>query len=114
MLEWYRVGMNYHDLMDEVAALVRFCGQGKFDHWTVEKLSYAFEYVTQGEDLELFGQKTFSFNATPQELRAFFPQLNDFVRENLRQIDARSEEAPDKRRSLITWFMCPEPKGPAS
>jgi len=40
MLEWYRTGFNYHQLMDEVATLVRHCGGGKFDQWPLEKLTY--------------------------------------------------------------------------
>jgi lysyl-tRNA synthetase class 2 len=40
MLEWYRVGFNYQQLMDEVGMLVRHCGRGKFDQWPVKKLSY--------------------------------------------------------------------------
>jgi len=40
MLEWYRTGFTYHRLMDEVASLVKCCGQGKFDQWPVKKLSY--------------------------------------------------------------------------
>ena len=40
MLEWYRTGFSYHQLMDEVADLVRQCGVGKFDHWPEERLSY--------------------------------------------------------------------------
>jgi lysyl-tRNA synthetase class 2 len=40
MLEWYRTGISYHLLMDEVADLVRYCGLGKFDTWAKEKLSY--------------------------------------------------------------------------
>ena len=40
LLEWYRVGFSYHQLMDEVTTLVKHCGRGKFDHWPVEKLSY--------------------------------------------------------------------------
>jgi lysyl-tRNA synthetase class 2 len=40
MLEWYRIGYNHHQLMDEVATLVRACGQGKFDKWREERLSY--------------------------------------------------------------------------
>jgi lysyl-tRNA synthetase class 2 len=40
LLEWYRTGFSYHQLMDEVAVLVRHCGHGKFDHWPQEKLSY--------------------------------------------------------------------------
>jgi lysyl-tRNA synthetase class 2 len=40
LLEWYRVGFTYFDLMDEVAALVRDCGRGAFDDWKVERLSY--------------------------------------------------------------------------
>lgn len=40
MLEWYRTGFSYHQLMDEVAAIVRHCGRGKFDLWPQDKLSY--------------------------------------------------------------------------
>jgi lysyl-tRNA synthetase class 2 len=40
MLEWYRTGYSYHRLMDEVADLVLYCGNGKYDQWPVEKLSY--------------------------------------------------------------------------
>jgi lysyl-tRNA synthetase class 2 len=40
LLEWYREGFTYLDLMDEVAALVRHCGRGSFDGWQVARLSY--------------------------------------------------------------------------
>jgi lysyl-tRNA synthetase class 2 len=40
LLEWYRVGFTYHELMGEVAELVRHCGHGAFDDWNVVKLSY--------------------------------------------------------------------------
>jgi len=40
MLEWYRTGFSYHRLMDEVAALVRQCGRGKFDRWPQHTLTY--------------------------------------------------------------------------
>jgi lysyl-tRNA synthetase class 2 len=40
LLEWYRTGLDYHLLMEEVADLVRQCGRGKFDRWPHEKLSY--------------------------------------------------------------------------
>lgn len=40
LLEWYRTGFSYHQLMDEVAALVRHCGHGEFDQWPEERLSY--------------------------------------------------------------------------
>lgn len=40
MLEWYRTGITYYQLMDEVAALIRHCGHGRFDGWPVEKLPY--------------------------------------------------------------------------
>lgn len=40
LLEWYRNGFSYFALMDEVDALVRYCGRGKFDQWPQQKLSY--------------------------------------------------------------------------
>ena len=40
LLEWYRVHYSYHDLMVEVARMVRHCSRGKFDQWPEEKLSY--------------------------------------------------------------------------
>lgn len=40
LLEWYRTGFSYHELMDEVAGLVSHCGRGKFDQWPQQKLSY--------------------------------------------------------------------------
>jgi len=40
MLEWYRTGFSYHQLMDEVADLVRHCGNGEFDSWAEQRLSY--------------------------------------------------------------------------
>ncbi|MCW8924847.1 MAG: EF-P lysine aminoacylase EpmA [Xanthomonadales bacterium] len=40
LLEWYRTGFTYHELMDEVAVLVRHCGRGTLDDWPLEKLSY--------------------------------------------------------------------------
>ena len=40
MLEWYRTGMAYRDLAEEVVDLVRACGRGAFDRWPVERCSY--------------------------------------------------------------------------
>ena len=40
LLEWYRTSFGYHRLMDEVAALVLHCGQGRFDHWPQQRLRY--------------------------------------------------------------------------
>ncbi len=40
LLEWYRTGFSYHQLMDEVARLVRVCGREKFDQWPEERISY--------------------------------------------------------------------------
>ena len=40
LLEWYRLGWDYHRLMDETAELVRLCGAA-FDHdWPVQQLAY--------------------------------------------------------------------------
>ena len=40
LLEWYRLGWNYLDLADEVIELVRICGQGQFDDWPVNRITY--------------------------------------------------------------------------
>jgi lysyl-tRNA synthetase class 2 len=40
MLEWYRCGMGYLDLADEVLALVRHCGAGAFDDWAEQGVTY--------------------------------------------------------------------------
>ena len=40
MLEWYRVGWTYHQLMEEVEALVRLLLDQESTHWTSQKLSY--------------------------------------------------------------------------
>ncbi len=62
LLEWYRNGFSYHRLMDEVAALVRHCGHGKFDHWPQQKLSYQ-QLFLRSLDLD-------PFTASEQELCA--------------------------------------------
>lgn len=53
MLEWYRTGFSYQQLMDEVAALVRHCGRGKFDEWPQQMLSYQ-QLFLQYVDLDPF------------------------------------------------------------
>lgn len=40
MLEWYRVNMPYLELASEVAELIRFCGDGQFDGWPQQTISY--------------------------------------------------------------------------
>lgn len=40
MLEWYRLGYSYQQLMDEVVDLVKHGGNGVFDDWPVTKTSY--------------------------------------------------------------------------
>jgi len=40
MLEWYRTGLPYLELADEVADLVRACGRGRFDDWPVRRVAY--------------------------------------------------------------------------
>lgn len=53
MLEWYRIGFDYHRLMDEVAELVRHCAHGVFDQWPQQKLSYR-QLFLQYLDLDPF------------------------------------------------------------
>ena len=40
LLEWYRVGWTYHELMKETAELVNACGEGFDRHWRPVKISY--------------------------------------------------------------------------
>jgi lysyl-tRNA synthetase class 2 len=63
MLEWYRIGISYHQLMDEVAALVRHCGGGKFTQWKEEKLSYR-ELFLRHLDIDPFTADTQLLSAT--------------------------------------------------
>ena len=48
LLEWYRNGWTYLELADEVVALIRHCGAGRFDDWQVSRITYR----------DLFLQKT--------------------------------------------------------
>jgi len=40
LLEWYRHRWGYLDLAGEVIELLRYCGQGRFDDWTLTQISY--------------------------------------------------------------------------
>lgn len=62
LLEWYRTGITYHALMDEVAALVKYCGRGTLDDWPLEKFSYR-ELFANHLDLD-------PFTASPDTLSA--------------------------------------------
>ena len=62
LLEWYRTGFSYHQLMDEVAVLIRHCGRGKFNQWPQKKFSYRELFV---DYIEID-----PFNADEHDLRA--------------------------------------------
>ena len=47
LLEWYRVGMHYLELADEVVDLVRSCGHGAFDDWAVRRVDYRALFIEQ-------------------------------------------------------------------
>jgi lysyl-tRNA synthetase class 2 len=40
LLEWYRCGLDYLDLASEVSELIRYCGNGQFDDWPDQRLTY--------------------------------------------------------------------------
>ena len=40
MLEWYRIGMPYLELANEVVDLARACARGQFDDWPVHEFGY--------------------------------------------------------------------------
>ena len=66
LLEWYRTDFGYHRLMDDVAALVSYCGQGKFDHWPQQRLSYR-ELFQQHLGLDPFAADTDELTATAEK-----------------------------------------------
>ena len=75
MLEWYRTGFNYHQLMDEVAKLVRQCGRGKFDRWQLQKLSYQqlfWDYI----EIDPFNANAHELEAKAEEHGIHDIQLN--------------------------------------
>ena len=41
LLEWYRLGWKYLDLAEETIELIRFCGHGQFDDWSVNLVTYS-------------------------------------------------------------------------
>lgn len=45
LLEWYRCDLTYLELAGEVADLIRYCGQGQFDSWPVQQLTYREAFV---------------------------------------------------------------------
>jgi lysyl-tRNA synthetase class 2 len=47
LLEWYRCDWAYLDLATEVSELIRFCGQGLFDDWPVQRLTYREAFTGQ-------------------------------------------------------------------
>jgi lysyl-tRNA synthetase class 2 len=49
MIEWYRVGWDYHQLIDEVAALAHHACDGRFGADMPEKLSYRDAFVHYGD-----------------------------------------------------------------
>jgi len=40
LLEWYRVGLPYLDLAEEVVQLIRLCGAGVYDDWELQWVTY--------------------------------------------------------------------------
>jgi len=81
MLEWYRNGFSYQQLMDEVAALVKHCGRGKFDQWPIEKLSYRELF------LHYLGIDPLSANATELSAAANKHGIDDIELERKQWLD---------------------------
>jgi lysyl-tRNA synthetase class 2 len=47
LLEWYRRDLAYLDLASEVVELIRFCANGQFDGWPVQRLTYREVFLAQ-------------------------------------------------------------------
>ena len=79
MLEWYRVGWDYRELAEEVVALVRMAGDGRFDDWPAKALSYQelFQHYT-GLD-----PHTVDSGALAERCREYFPQADSLSRNEL-------------------------------
>jgi len=71
MLEWYRAGMSYLELAREVLELIRACGQGAFDGWDEQWLSYR-ELFRQsiGLDPAICGESELSSCAVERGIRS--------------------------------------------
>lgn len=71
LLEWYRCDLAYLDLADEVVELIRFCAQGKYDDWPVQRLAYRDVFIAQtGLDPFLCGESDLSGVAAERGIRA--------------------------------------------
>jgi len=71
LLEWYRCGLAYLDLADEVVDLIRFCAKGKYDDWPVQRLSYRDVFMAQtGLDPFLCVESDLSSVAAERGIRA--------------------------------------------
>lgn len=59
MLEWYRVGRRYQQLMDETVELVRHAAGGRLDDWPVRRLSWrdAFVHSTGADPFPMSREK---------------------------------------------------------
>jgi len=94
MLEWYRTGFGYHQLMDEVAELVRSCGHGEFDQWPEQRLSYR-QLFLDYLDLD-------PFTAASQELSAVAKK------HNITDIELERKQWLDLLISLVIQPALPE------
>lgn len=66
LLEWYRTGFSYHQLMDEVAELVLRCGRGQFDRWPQRRVSYR-EWFQEALGVDPFSARVGTLSALAAE-----------------------------------------------
>lgn len=79
MLEWYRAGATYTDLMDDVAALFTACGETR----PVERLSVAEAFARFAGGLDILGTVAdpFATDPAPEALKAAAAALGVYVGE---------------------------------
>jgi len=71
LLEWYRCELTYLELADEAADLIRYCGQGQFDDWPVQQLTYREAFVEHtGLDPFHCTETELSYAASERGIRA--------------------------------------------
>ncbi|HLF29972.1 MAG TPA: EF-P lysine aminoacylase EpmA [Xanthomonadales bacterium] len=71
LLEWYRTGKQYLELAEEVIDLVKHCGRGRFDGWSIARHTYRDLFLNHtGLDPKLAGESDWAALADERGIQA--------------------------------------------